>query len=31
MLHLIEYVFDRSALDRFAGIHHANPVAGFQH
>ncbi len=30
MTHLVEHVFDRTAFDRFAGIHHTQPVTGFQ-
>ena len=29
--HLVKDVVDRAALYRFAGIHHTEPVAGFQH
>ncbi len=29
--HLVEDIFDRAALDRLAGIHHADAVAGFEH
>ena len=30
VLHLVKDVFNRATLDRFTGIHHAKPVAGFQ-
>ena len=31
MLHLVKDILDRAFLDRFARVHHADPVAGFQH
>lgn len=31
VLHLVEDIVDGALLDRFAGIHHADTVAGFQH
>ena len=30
MLHFVEHIFNTAGLNRLAGIHHADPVAGFQ-
>ena len=30
VLHFVEHIFNTAGLNRLAGIHHADPVAGFQ-